>query len=280
VRISRNTLIAGIISILVHVILFTWVALKKIEFDNAPKEAPPPPMVVNLSPAPEPQIAMNEPPAPVPESVPPPKEVKPKQKSKPKAPERTLPKDIIALDKRGQESIETPPPKPAPPSPEPVPSTPLPTDMMSYVTAQRERRRAAEGYAPRENTEAREHTPTQDEIRDATIKRNLQAGANGIFQIVNMSQRNAQFIFRGWTNDYSNARRELIQVEAGADGDIQRAIVRRMIELIRRDYKGDFNWESQRLGRVVILSARLQDQAGLEDFLVTEFFGVAGKSFN
>ena len=51
------------------------------------------------------------------------------------------------------------------------------------------------------------------------------------------------------------------------------AMVRRMIELIRTHYTGDFNWESHRLQRVVVLSARKEDQGELEDFLMREFFG-------
>ena len=39
------------------------------------------------------------------------------------------------------------------------------------------------------------------------------------------------------------------------------------------DYSGDFRWESHRLGRIVILSARPEDSEGLEDFLIREFFG-------
>ena len=65
-------------------------------------------------------------------------------------------------------------------------------------------------------------------------------------------------------------------MEVGPDGDINRAIAKKMIEIIRRDYNGDFHWESYRLGRTVILSARQEDNAGLEDFLISEFFGVAG----
>ena len=45
-----------------------------------------------------------------------------------------------------------------------------------------------------------------------------------------------------------------------------------MIEIIRRHYNGDFNWESQRLDRVITLSARTADTEGLEEFLVKEFF--------
>ena len=64
----------------------------------------------------------------------------------------------------------------------------------------------------------------------------------------------------------------MIEVDAGLGGDIELAMVRRMIELIRTHYTGDFRWESHRLGRVVVLSARPADQPGLEEFLVKEFF--------
>ena len=46
-----------------------------------------------------------------------------------------------------------------------------------------------------------------------------------------------------------------------------------MIELIRRYYKGDFNWESHRLGRVVVLSAAPEHNDELEAYLMREFFG-------
>ncbi|WP_239250477.1 hypothetical protein [Candidatus Nitrotoga sp. M5] len=108
----------------------------------------------------------------------------------------------------------------------------------------------------------------------ANIRRNLQPpGTSGIFQIISMGVRTARFSFRGWTTDYNNSRREIIEVDAGLNGDVERAVIRRMIELIRKHFKGDFNWESQRLNRVIVLSARLEDNAGLEDFLMLEFFG-------
>ena len=104
-------------------------------------------------------------------------------------------------------------------------------------------------------------------------------GVNGVFQILGMDDRNARFSFRGWTDNYSNAKRQIIEVRAEPGVDIQRAVVRRMISLIREYYKGDFNWDSHRLGRVVILSARLEDNAGLEDFMIEEFFGPQGMAF-
>jgi len=50
-------------------------------------------------------------------------------------------------------------------------------------------------------------------------------------------------------------------------------MVQRMIALIRTHYSGDFNWESHRQNRVIVLSARLEDNAELEAFLLREFFG-------
>jgi hypothetical protein len=160
--------------------------------------------------------------------------------------------------------------------PAPAENSVPPADLMAYVNAVRERRRAAEMSAEREYAQAKanERVPSADEIRMANIMRNLQPqGTNGVFQIVSMGLRSAKYSFRGWTKDAGSARRELIEVDAGPNGDVERAIVRSMIELIRKYYKGDFNWESQRLNRVVIMSARMEDNAGLEDFLIREFFG-------
>lgn len=143
--------------------------------------------------------------------------------------------------------------------------------MMSYINAVRARRQAAEQADAEPG--ANQRNPTPDGIRMANIKRNLEpGGTNGVFQILSMGVRTAQFSFRGWTTDSSHFQRQVIDVDAGLNGDVERAIVRRMIELIRQYYKGDFNWESQRLNRVIVLSARKEDNAQLEDFLMKEFF--------
>jgi len=157
---------------------------------------------------------------------------------------------------------------------------PPPVDLMHFVKQARERRLAAEMTAAQENAEAqaRERGPSADEVRMANIRRNLQSeGTNGIFQIISVGTTTGKFSFRGWTSDYNNARREIIEVNAGLNGDVEHAMVRRMIELIRKYYTGDFNWESQRLGRVIVLSARLEDNTGLEEFMMREFFGTAAR---
>jgi len=161
-------------------------------------------------------------------------------------------------------------------APVPVENIAPQTDLMAYVNVARERRRAAEMAIS--ETRANEREPTADEVRTANIMRNLQPdGTNGVFQIIRIGSRTGKFSFRGWTKDVSNARRELIEVDAGPNGDVERAIVRGMIELIRKYFKGDFNWESQRLDRTLVLSARMEDNAGLEDFLMREFFGAGDR---
>lgn len=146
-----------------------------------------------------------------------------------------------------------------------------PTDLMAYIKAKRLSAQAQEDNAAFENTATQ--GPSADEIRDAIIKRNLQQpGTNGIFEIRHLAYSTAQFSFKGWKNNYDNSRLELIDVEAGPDNNIQLAVVKKMIEIIRREYKGDFRWESHRLGRVLVLSARMEDNAGLESFLMQEFF--------
>jgi hypothetical protein len=61
------------------------------------------------------------------------------------------------------------------------------------------------------------------------------------------------------------------EIEAGPDGDIRRATVRKIIDLIRVGYSGNFNWDSRRMNRIIILSVRPEDDAELEAFLMTEF---------
>ena len=215
---------------------------------NQPEPEPEP----KLKPKPqlEPEPKHEPPPAPQPRAIETEKLIKP-------LPEKTVTPTEVPL------------------APPPAPHSAPPTDLASYINAARTRRQAAEISDERENTETMSN-PRQlsaDEKRMANIRRNLQPeGTSGVFQIISMGSRTARFSFRGWTTDYNNSRREVIEVDAGLNGDVERAIIRRMIELIRRHYKGNFNWESHRLNREVILSARMEDNEGLEDFLMLEFF--------
>ncbi len=146
---------------------------------------------------------------------------------------------------------------------------------MALVNQNRARRQAQESDAARANAEAAaaERGPTEEEKRNQRIMENLKTGTNGIFEIKRIDALGGSFSFRGWTNDYSNAKMQYFDIEAKAGQDTRLLMVKRMIALIREHYQGDFTWESHRLGRALTLSARPEDNAGLEDFLMTEFFG-------
>jgi hypothetical protein len=165
--------------------------------------------------------------------------------------------------------VQTPPPTPATDQP--------PTDMASLVAQARARRGESESKVAAENANARGREQFGNNGA-AALARNLQSvsrgngDTGGVFQILEKGTRRAQFAFRGWANDTRGSWKEVIEVDAGLGGDVDRAIVRRMIELIRGYYKGDFKWESHRLGRVVTLSARVADNDGLEAFMMREFF--------
>jgi TonB family protein len=100
----------------------------------------------------------------------------------------------------------------------------------------------------------------------------IKTRGDGLFEITRMGPRSAQFLFDSRNTDINNPKREVMEVRVEGDEDIHRAVVRKMMELIRQYHKEDFNWESYRLGQVVVLSARIEDSKGLEDFLMREFF--------
>lgn len=221
---------------------------------SMPASAPNPP-------PPEPEKPKIEEPKPAPKSPPLPAQArpqtKPKAAEKPVKPKAPIPAKEVAKTK-------------APPQP---PSD-APSDLSEYINQSKARRRA-EGLfdTPDSAPAAAAKQLSADEIRMANIRRNLQnPGTSGIFQINRIGPRTAEFSFRAWTTGQSNPRLQTVHVEAGPDGNVELAIIRRMIQLIREHYKEDFNWESHRLHRVVVLSAREKDTAGLEEFLMREFF--------
>jgi hypothetical protein len=232
---------------------------------TSPKVEPitPPPIEASFIELPE-EKAEQKLPAP---RIPPPPAPKPPPRPEPRLGAEKA-KPVKPAPSKGASKKEVPAELPPPPKPEP------PKDLSDYMKEAKERRTAG-GIFEDEPAEPKnvERQPSEEELRMANVKRNLkEPGTTGIFQITRMGARTAQFLFRAWRTDISNPRREVIEVSAGPDGDIQRAVVRKMIELIRQYQKADFNWESYRLGTVVVLSARPEDSQGLEDFLIREFF--------
>ena len=206
------------------------------------------------------------------------------QRSKP-------PATVRAQPKAAPRPRSTPPviareqPSESPSVAAPRPARPAADDLSSYIEAKRRaREEAAQPAAP--PVTASKAPPAEDE--DTRIDRIIAANLTpqhtmsfgydptqrgGIFHIEHMSDDAAEFIFYGWHKAMRRNMAQLIEVRKGGNPDIRIAVIRRMIAIIRDYEQGDFLWESRRLGRNVTLSARTRDNAGLEDFLMAEFFG-------
>lgn len=193
-------------------------------------------------------------------------------KSKPqKAVKRSEPKPV----KPAKSAKPVTPPLPQ--APTATARAPAPTqDFSSMLDARRASRQAAQGASSDDDTIARQSDkpPSGNEIAQANVDFSLRKnkGISGVFEVLSVGPRIGIFRFIGWTADASDNTRQTITVDAGSGGDVEQAIIKRMIQLIREHYKENFNWDSRRLGRVVVLSARPKDEADLRRFMTQEFF--------
>jgi hypothetical protein len=182
-------------------------------------------------------------------------------------------------------------PKPTPPVialDKPAPSTPPAAappvtsgDLLAYIDA----RRLTRGDAPERQEAPASNRPAEDERSRANrvatanlaTQRQLSFGydptrSGGVFTVDRLTSDYAEFTFVGWNQDARRRTKQLIEVRKGNNSDIRLAVVREMIAIIRRYEPVEFTWDSQRLNRVVTLSSRARDNAGLEEFMLKEFF--------
>jgi hypothetical protein len=215
---------------------------------------------------------------PIPASAPePPREILavPKAATRPPrtAARAPSPPPVIASTTEAPRPAPPPPAPPAPPAPAPPkPTQPVETDLWSYIQARRRER-----GAPQESA-----TDSQEAARNANLAANLPRAATGaanadlrkgggIFEIRRMGYDDAAFMFNGWNDTMGRITPQLIEVRKGNNPNMRIAVVRRMIAIIREHAQEDFVWRSQRRDRDIVLSARLSDNAALEDFLMHEF---------
>jgi hypothetical protein len=217
---------------------------------------------------------------------PPPRAPSVAQRAKPPAAVRARPK--AAPRPRATPPViarEQPAEPPSVAAPPPV-RRPAGDDLSSYIEAKRRARDEAARPPPAPQSTAAKAAPPEDE--NARTERIVAANLTpphtmafgydptqrgGIFHIEHISDDAAEFIFYGWHKAMRRNMAQLIEVRKGGNPDIRIAVIRRMIAIIRDYEQADFLWESRRLGRNVTLSARTRDNAGLEDFLMAEFFG-------
>jgi hypothetical protein len=287
--------IAILLSLLVHVAAL-WLAWPHLHLlapdaDNPQQSSS---LAVRLTPrteeTPQSPAAAPSPPA-VAKAEPPPRVAAPRPRPQPRVPKRTAP-PVIAQQRASPLTVPpaqpvAPPPEPAPPPPEPVPPPqpvqpappPLESDLASYVEA----RRRARGASPSDSAPSPSSAESEKEKLNRIVAENLGLNrtpsfgydphsAGGIFQVTHVGYDEAQFWFFGMDRDIGRRAKQLIDVRKGDNPDIRTAVVRKMIEIIRQNVSGDFLWQSERQGRNVRLSARPDDNAGLEDFIMRDVF--------
>lgn len=148
-------------------------------------------------------------------------------------------------------------------------------DMAALIAARRRARGDAQAdQAPQESEAERANRVARANIAGAQGRNsgNDRNDTGGIFSILDQTSYGARIKFRGWNGNFKRAWNKDEPVELGLEPDIETAIVKKMMELIRKEKPGDFIWESHRLGRQVPLSARVEDTAELQAFLLKEFF--------
>jgi len=157
----------------------------------------------------------------------------------------------------------------------PPPVTPVEeVDMMARVEAARRRRGEAAPQPQQESEADRANRVARANImgaqgRNAAGERD---DGGGVLSVIDRTSFSARIKFRGWNNNFKRNWSQDVSVDIGNEIDIETAVIKRMIELIRKEKPGDFVWESRRLGRNIPMSARKEDQPELEAFLMKEFF--------
>lgn len=190
------------------------------------------------------------------------------------------------------------PDRPAPAPPPPAASTapaaaPAPTparppaggDLSAYIESRRRARVEAapsQGSVPEPPAAAENDNARASRLAAANLatQRQITFGydperSGGVFQITRLAHDHAEFDFIGWNRNARRRTKQSIEVRIGSHGDIRLAVVRRMIAIIREHEPVEFLWDSQRLGRSLMLSSLPRDSAGLEGFMMQEFFTAA-----
>jgi len=191
----------------------------------------------------------------------------------PKVTSRPRPPPVLAVPAPAAPTIPTPAPATPLALAPPRVTPPVEGDLWSYIQARRRERGEAEAppvaiarAEPNAGLAANLPVPatgvgTQDSKR-----------GGGIFEIRRMNYDDAAFEFFGWNNEMGRKTPQLIEVRKGDNSDMRIAVVRKMIAIIRQYSKADFVWHSPRRDSDLVLSARLSDNAALENFLIHEFF--------
>lgn len=191
-------------------------------------------------------------------------------------PSRSTPRPERVQIQRLPDTITAPDEKPVDvANAEPTRAPPQEVDMAAYIEARRKQRGAPAGSdkPAEESDQARGMRNALANIAAVNGRGNEDRNeSGGVFSVSNKTFHSMDLKFRGWNPSFKRRWLTHLTVEQGSERDVETAVVKKMIELIRREKTGDFEWESHRLGRVVTMSARLQDTEQLTAFLFKEMF--------
>lgn len=258
------------LSVLLHLaVLWQWKIQKPLP------DLSPPSLTVKLEPLPGPPPSIATPPPrpatpPIATKAPPPAADPPVARAPPAPRSPAIPSAPPVIATAPPVASESVPP-PAPPM-----RAPPAEDFAAFVEARRRARGepSTAAPAPPEDENAR---ATRLAVANLSTTKAQGVGydpnrSGGIFTMKSRGVDYAEFMFNGWHTDARRNLQQLVEVRKGNHENIEVATVRKMIEIIRANVQGDFQWRSHRMNKVVTLSARQQDNAGLEEFLMREFF--------
>lgn len=279
-RIRRRIEIAIVVSLILHAVaVYEWFPRKPLLTPGEDATAPDRGITARLAPVPRQQA--QPPQASLKEAPPPPQAERPRPVPRPR-PRPTPPPTVLTVPAPAPQAVPPPPvvpPEPPQPVVPPTPPRPAPppltNDLSSYIAQQR----AARGQVGEAPTQAESETARRDRLVAQNLASintptfgNAPRNGGGTFQIRSMDFEDAQFTFYGWNRDINRRTFQVIDVRRGTNANINIAIVRKIISIIREHEQGDFQWLSKRMGREMTLSARTQDAAELERFMMQEFF--------
>lgn len=264
---NRRKVILGL-SVLLHVLIAAYALLHTETIEKLPPAKKESAMVyiapMKDKPQPKPQ------PQPTPKPTPKPKETKVAKVKPPPTPRK--PVEVSKGVQTAKPKLETF----TPPLVSKVPLPPPPAeDMGAMIEKRRQQRQAQQPAQPAEESENdRAMRVAKANIAGAQGRNSGSDNddSGGVFSIVNQTSFSAEVKFKGWNGNFKRNWLKQEKVELGNEPDIESAIIKKMIQLIRAEKPGDFVWESRRLGRNVNLSARVEDTAELTAFLRQEFF--------
>ena len=276
-RITIPTIrVAFVLSLVLHAVgLFSWIPKEHRPFQEPKLGQPSGTLAIRLVPLTAPPVQL---PPSAPRSELP---LDPAVRARPAAP-RIAPgpkkqasvspsPPVIAVEQGSSPATIAPPVE----SPKPAPGE----DLAAYI-ASRRRERGGPGApapspaAPAETEQARHNRIVAENLGLTNVPTfgNDPSRGGGVFQVRSMGYDIGEFAFFGWNKEINRNSLQVIEVRRGNAPNMEMAVVRRMISIIRERSSGDFLWQSRRLGRELWLSARPADNAGLEDFILKELF--------